>query len=267
MAITLAPDPTASGGQVTNAQHESLWGFLSGGVRPGQAASAIAPAVSSARVWTVQPGEYIIRGHVMTIDVIQSGTLATNAGSPRSDLLVAFVDRTANPWTKGIAVRQGTSGAGRPAAVQSATGRWEEPLAELQVLNTGVSSMIADLRNVLVASSGLADTGWIDCSAGSVVAYTPAVTAQVRRQGPVCWMKGAVRKTASSPATRGLYQQIGAIIPAGFRPAANDLFRAVWTSYGCGLVNPWADGRVWVTASYDLGNNDWIDLGITWPLG
>jgi hypothetical protein len=144
LAIDIWPYASRSSGAVSDAEHEILWSLLPDGILPGQAAGSGAVTVSAARAWTLAPAYFLVAGHVVYIDTTQSGTLATNAGAARMDQVTVYVDRSTSPWTKGVAIRQGTSGGGRPAAVRSRTVRWELVVAEAQVLNTGVGSLLID---------------------------------------------------------------------------------------------------------------------------
>jgi hypothetical protein len=144
LAIDIWPYAQRSSGAVNDAEHEILWSAVPDGILPGQAAGSGAVTVNAARAWTLAPAYFLVAGHVVYVDTTQSGTLAVNAGAARMDQITVYVDRSTNPWTKGVAIRQGTSGGGRPAAVRSRTVRWELVVAEAQVLNTGVGSLLID---------------------------------------------------------------------------------------------------------------------------
>ncbi len=147
MAVDLWPYSARQAGKVNDLEHEVLWSAHYDGILPDQAPGAGAVAVNtSTRVWSVQPADILIRGHVLRVDTAQSATLATNAGAARVDVLVAFVNRTTNPWTWGVAVRQGVSGGGRPALTRDPAGLWEVALADMQVLSSGAASMLVEHR-------------------------------------------------------------------------------------------------------------------------
>jgi len=88
----------------------------------------------------------MVHGHVLQVDVGQSGILAANAGTARRDMIVGFIDRSQTPWTYGVGVHQGVSGAGTPVVTQTDNGLWEVPLGEVQVDNTGTVTLLADRR-------------------------------------------------------------------------------------------------------------------------
>lgn len=147
MAVDIWPYSKRLDGEVSDLEHEALWAGHYDGVFPGQASTALAVAVDTAtRGWTVQPGDFLIRGHVLRLDSVESGTLASNPGAARIDVIVAYIDRTTDPWTKGIAVRQGVAGGGRPALKREVTGRWEVALGDAQVLSSGAASLLVAHR-------------------------------------------------------------------------------------------------------------------------
>lgn len=133
-------------GSVSDAEHESLWSWVRDGVLPGQAPTAGQVSVnSSSRSWAVTSVNLMVHGHVLQIDA-QSGILDANTGTARRDLIVGFIDRSQSPWTYGVGVHTGTPGAGTPVVTQTDTGLWEVPLGEVQVLNTGATTLLADRR-------------------------------------------------------------------------------------------------------------------------
>lgn len=157
--MDLWPYSARQSGRVADAEHESLWSWLADGVLPGQSPNALAVAVNTAtRGWTVQPGNLMIRGHVLQVDVGQSGVLDPNASSIRRDMIVGFIDHGPTPWSYGIGVHKGTPGAGTPTITQASAGLWEVPLGEAQILNTGSASLLQDRRRILTVTGGGAQT-------------------------------------------------------------------------------------------------------------
>lgn len=148
MAVDLYPYSGRSDGSMSDADHELLWAGWQDGVYPGQAANALDAGISGGS-WTVQPGRYLIAGHVLDLTTVQTGTLPPAASVSRTSVVVAYVNRTTSPWTYGVQLVQGAPGGGRPALTRSYTSLYQSPLRALTTAANGGTSLLPDERVIL----------------------------------------------------------------------------------------------------------------------
>ena len=153
MAVDLWPYSGRNDGAVTDLEHEYLWSGSADGVLPGQAANACQVGLSGSN-WTVQPGRFRIAGHVLNLDVTQSGTLPTSSTAVRRSLVVAYIDHSQAPWTYGVQLVTGSPGGGRPATTKSRTGLYQVPLRAMDTATNGTTTLLADERIILSSDGG-----------------------------------------------------------------------------------------------------------------
>lgn len=145
MAVDLYPYSGTRDGAVTDAEHESLWGGIPDGVLPEQPTNALAVSAAGS-TWTAQPGKFRLAGHVLDVDVEQSGPLPDPASATRVSVVTAYIDRSQTPWAKGVRLVAGTPGGGRPNLSTSPTGVYEVALRAFQTAPSGAVTWFVDER-------------------------------------------------------------------------------------------------------------------------
>jgi hypothetical protein len=153
VAVDLWPYSGRNDGAVNDLEHEYLWSGAADGVLPGQAANACQVGLSGSN-WTVNPGRFRIAGHVLNLDVTQSGTLPSSSSAVRRSLVVAYIDHSQAPWTYGVQLVTGSPGGGRPAITTSRTGLYQVPLRAMDTATNGTTTLLADERVILDAEGG-----------------------------------------------------------------------------------------------------------------
>ena len=148
MAVDLWPYSGRNDGAVNDVEHEYLWSGAADGVLPGGAANACQVGLSGSN-WTVAPGRFRIAGHVLNLDVTESGTLPTSSTAVRRSLVVAYIDHSQSPWTFGVQLVTGAPGGGRPAITESRTGLYQVPLRAMDTATNGTTTLLPDERVIL----------------------------------------------------------------------------------------------------------------------
>lgn len=146
MAVDLWPYSSRQDGAVADTEHEALWRSHMDGIVPYEPDDALATEFASGQ-WTVQPGRLFLAGHILALDAPESGPLPPGtAEGDRTCVLAASIDRTTAPWTYGIQLVQGDPGGGRPPLEQTLDGKWQVPLAAVQIAANGGITPLGDER-------------------------------------------------------------------------------------------------------------------------
>lgn len=153
MAVDLWPYSGRLAGAVTDLEHEYLWSGAVDGVLPDQAGNACQVGISGPN-WTVNPGRFRIAGHVLDLDVTQTGPLPEAGTATIRSVVVAYIDHSASPWTYGVQLVTGTPGGGRPALSTSRTGIYQVPLRGLDTATNGTTTLLADERIIITPEGG-----------------------------------------------------------------------------------------------------------------
>lgn len=267
MAVDLYPYSGRQSGRVGDSEHETLWSALGDGVLPLQAATALVLTVSSAsRTWTVQPGNCMIRGHVLHSDTAVSGTLAANTGAVRFDAVVAYVDRSSTPWAYGIGVHQGTAGAGNPVLTASSTGRFEVALGLVQVLNTGQATLVPyTYRQNLYPVRGVYDSGWNSIPPNTSTYWQPNGTQTIRRIDRLVFLMGGFTVKTGQPSLAAYTQaQLALTIPSSYCPDLTIRY-PVYAAVGVGYVEITSYGNVFYTGNAAIAAGVSVDVSGSWP--
>lgn len=153
MAVDIWPYSGRLGGAVSDLEHEYLWSAMADGVLPDQSGNPCLVGISGGQ-WTVQPGRFLIAGHVVDITTQQSGPLPELASATRRSIVTAYVDHSKSPWEYGVRLHPGAPGGGRPSLTRSRTGMYEVPLRAIDTAPSGNVTLLPDERVVLTPAGG-----------------------------------------------------------------------------------------------------------------